>query len=94
MFCKKLYNYKFDSPGYSIDYIFRNKEYSMHLKNNFSLKFACLSRGKKPYFKTMHIFVEKYLNKYKTINNFAKKVRLVYYIINLYILRITYEKDE
>lgn len=94
MFCKKLYDYKFDSPGYSIDYIFRNKEYSMHLKNNFSLKFACLSRGKKPYFKTMHIFVEKYLNKYKTINNFAKKVRLVYYITNLYMLRITYEKGK
>lgn len=35
MFCKKLYNYKFDSPSYSIDYIFRNKEYSMHIKNNF-----------------------------------------------------------
>ena len=94
MFCKKLYNYKFDSPGYSIDYIFRNKEYSMHLKNNFSLKFTCLSRGKKPYFKTMHIFIEKYLGKYKTIDNFVRKVRLVYYITNLYILRITYEKGE
>lgn len=94
MFCKKLYNYKFDSPSYSIDYIFRNKEYSMHLKNNLSLKFACLSRGKKPYFKTMHIFIEKYLSKYKTIDNFAKKPRLVYYIINLYMLRITYEKGE
>lgn len=94
MFCKKLYNYKFDSPGYSIDYIFRNKEYSMHLKNNFSLKFTCLSRDKKPYFKTMHIFIEKYLGKYKTINNFARKVKLVYYIINLYMLRITYEKCE
>lgn len=46
MFCKKLYNYKFDSPSYSIDYIFRNKEYSMHLKDNISLKFTCLSRGK------------------------------------------------
>lgn len=94
MFCKKLYNYKFNSPNYSIDYMFRNKEYSMHLKNNFSLKFTCLSRGKRPYFKIMHIFVEKYLNKYKTIDNFAKKPRLVYYITNLYILRITYEKDK
>lgn len=94
MFCKKLYNYKFDSYGYSIDYIFKNKEYSMHLKNNFSLKFTCLSRGKKPYFKIMHIFIEKYLGKYKTINNFTRKVRLVYYIINLYILRITYEKGK
>ena len=94
MFCKKLYNYKFDSLGYSIDYIFRNKEYSMHLKNNLSLKFACLSRGKKPYFKTMHIFIEKYLGKYKTINNFVRKVRLVYYIINLYMLRIIYKKGE
>lgn len=94
MFCKKLYNYKFDSSGYSIDYIFKNKEYSMHLKNNFSLKFTCLSRDKKPYFKTMHIFIEKYLGKYKTINNFVRKVRLVYYIINLYMLRITYEKGK
>lgn len=94
MISKKLYNYKFDSPGYSIDYIFRNKEYSMHLKNNLSLKFACLSRGKKPYFKTMHIFIEKYLGKYKTINNFVRKVRLVYYITNLYMLRITYEKGK
>lgn len=42
----------------------------------------------------MHIFIEKYLDKYKTIDNFARKVRLVYYIINLYILRITYEKGE
>ena len=66
----------------------------MHLKNNLSLKFVCLSRGKKPYFKTMHIFIKKYLGKYKKINNFARKVRLVYYIINLYMLRITYEKGE
>ena len=94
MFCKKLYNYKFNSPSYSIDYIFRNKEYSMYLKDNISLKFTCLPRGKKPYFKTMHIFIEKYLGKYKIIDNFARKVRLVYYIINLYILRITYEKGE
>lgn len=94
MISKKLYNYKFNFPSYSIDYIFRNKEYSMHLKDNISLKFTCLSRGKKPYFKTMHIFIEKYLGKYKTINNFARKVRLVYYITNLYMLRITYEKGE
>lgn len=93
MFCKKLYNYKFNSPSYSIDYIFRNKEYSMYLKDNLSLKFTCLSRGKKPYFKTMHIFIEKYLNKYKITDNFARKVRLVYYITNLYMLRITYEKE-
>ena len=94
MFCKKLYNCKFDSSKHSIDYLFRNKEYSMYLKNNLSLKFTCLSRGRKPYFKIMHIFVEKYLNKYKIIDNFAKKVRLVYYIINLYMLRIIYEKGE
>ena len=94
MISKKLYNYKFNSPSYSINYIFRNKEYSMHLKNNLSLKFACLSRSRKPYFKIMHIFIEKYLGKYKTINNFVRKPRLVYYIINLYMLRITYEKGE
>ena len=73
MFCKKLYNCKFDSSKHSIDYLFKNKEYSMYLKNNLSLKFTCLSRGRKPYFKIMHIFVEKYLNKYKIIDNFAKK---------------------
>lgn len=94
MFYKKLYDYKFDSSKHSIDYLFRNKEYSMHLKNNLSLKFTCLFRGKNPYFKTMHIFIEKYLGKYKTINNFARKVRLVYYIINLYMLRIIYKKGE
>ena len=94
MISKKLYNYKFNSPSYSIDYIFKNKEYSMHLKDNLSLKFTCLSRGKKPYFKIMHIFIKRYLNKYRTIDNFARKVRLVYYITNLYMLRITYEKGE